>query len=118
MLTSFLFHEISGENPAAMQTGTSSQRLQSPLPLLAVLAILALVQRSMADMAATACAALVGSTSRVSRPSCFGVATTASLDTKVRPALLYAKRYTPMLVQQSARAGREYERPCKKPSLP
>lgn len=52
--TSVTVHILNGENPAAMQTGTSSQRLQSPLPLLAVLAILALVQRSMADMAARA----------------------------------------------------------------
>ena len=45
---------ISGENPAAMQTGTSSQRLQSPLPLLSVLVLLAVVQKLMADAATAA----------------------------------------------------------------
>ena len=45
---------LPGENPAAMQTGTSSQRLQSPLPLLSVLVLLAVVQKLMADAATAA----------------------------------------------------------------
>ena len=45
---------ISGENPAAMQTGTSSQRLQSPLPLVSVLLLLAVVQKLMVNAAAAA----------------------------------------------------------------
>jgi hypothetical protein len=39
------FSSFSGENPAAMQTGTSSQRLQSPLPLLAILSVMTAVQK-------------------------------------------------------------------------
>ena len=34
-----------------MQTGTSSQRLQSPLPLISVLVLLAVVQKLMANAA-------------------------------------------------------------------
>ena len=45
---------ISGENPAAMQTGTSSQRLQSPLPLVSVLLLLAVVQKHMVNAGAAA----------------------------------------------------------------
>ena len=45
---------LPGENPAAMQTGTSSQRLQSPLPLISVLVLLAVVQKLMADAATAA----------------------------------------------------------------
>lgn len=51
--TSVTVHILNGENPAAMQTGTSSQRLQSPLPLISVLVLLAVVQKwLMADVAA------------------------------------------------------------------
>lgn len=42
--TSVTVHILNGEIPAAMQSGSSSRRVQSPWPLLALLALLALTQ--------------------------------------------------------------------------